>query len=128
MARKGGYGIVYQEIMRNKSITPEAKAIYAYLCSFAGSGNTCYPGVELMRSELGMGADRFYKHMRQLVDAGVVIKDQERQGNRWGKTIYRISHHPDFQLSQNENTENESTHIPDTQNRTSNNISLTMNR
>ena len=109
MDQRGGYGIVYREVMRSKELTPEAKAIYAYLCSFAGTNDSCYPGAELMRSELQMGNDRFYKHMHLLTDAGIVRKEQNRNGNRWGNTVYRLNHSLDFQLSQNRSTENRST-------------------
>lgn len=107
---KGGYGLVYSEIMRSKLLTPEAKAIYAYLCTFAGAGETCYPGVGLMCDELQMSTDRFYRHLRLLLSAGVVKKTQERNGNRWGRTIYTISHSPDcvcmrFQYTQNEDAQ-----------------------
>lgn len=111
MEGKGGYGIVYREIMRSKELIPEAKAIYAYLCSFADSGASCYPGAELMREELQMGNDRFYKHMHLLTDARIVRKEQSRSGNRWGNTVYIINHIPDFQLSQNENTEKTSAEL-----------------
>ena len=77
---KGGYGLVYSEIMRSKQLTPESKAIYAYLCTFAGAGETCFPSVELMRDELQMSNDRFYRHLRPLVTAGIVQKAQERKG------------------------------------------------
>lgn len=96
---QGGYGIVYREIMRSKELTPEAKAIYACLCSFAGADISCYPGIDLMRKDLQMGADRFYKHMRLLTNKGIITKTQERNGNRWRRTIYTLNHAPDFQLS-----------------------------
>ena len=111
----GGYGIVYREIMRCKELTPEAKAIYAYLCSFAGCNTSCYPGADMMKRELQMSADRFYKHMRLLTERGIVTKSQERKGNRWGRTIYTLNHTPDFQLSQNEDTENQLSQNEDTQ-------------
>ena len=123
---------MYREIMRSRDLTPESKAIYAYLCSFAGCNTSCYPGVDMMRSELQMGADRFYKHMHLLTKKGIVTKTQERDGNRWGRTIYTLNHTPDFQLSQNEDTENqlsqnEDTQKQNTQNPTTNNNSLNNN-
>lgn len=108
---KGGYGLVYSEIMRSKQLTPEAKAIYAYLCSFAGSGDSCFPSVDLMQKELLMSSDRFYRHLRPLIAAGIVKKAQERNGNRWGRTVYTLNHSPDFQLSHNQHTENEAAEI-----------------
>ena len=54
------YGLVYQSIMRRKDLTVEAKAIYSYLCSFAGSKGSCYPGIEMMADELQMSKNRLY--------------------------------------------------------------------
>lgn len=118
---------MYQNIMRDKTLTPEAKAIYAYLCSFAGSGDSCYPGAELMRLELGMGSDRFYKHMKLLTDSGVVNKEQERSGNRWGKALYKLNHMPDFPHTQIRCTQNQDTHLQNTENRSTNNNSFKSN-
>ena len=110
VSQSGGYGIVYREIMRNKNLTAEAKAIYAYLCSFAGNSSECYPGVDLMATELCMSKDRLYKHLNILVDAGVIKKSQSRAGNRWGKTVYKIHHdfktaNTCFAYTENTNTE-----------------------
>jgi len=95
-AGKGGYGLVYREVMRNPDIPPESKAIYAYLCSFAGSGNTCYPKAETMQKELDMGKQRFNKYMSVLVDLGIVIREREKAGNLMGHNVYKITHRVDF--------------------------------
>lgn len=92
MKKKGGYGVVYQDVMRNKSLSPEAKAIYAYLSSIAGSGDSCYPSVEIMQKELCMSKNRLMKHMGQLIAFGVVEKVRERNGNIYGRNIYKITH------------------------------------
>ena len=67
-----GYGVVTRAVMRDPSLTCEAKAIYAYLCSFAGDGDVAFPSVEAMLDELGMGRSRFYKHRQLLLDAGLL--------------------------------------------------------
>lgn len=92
MKKKGGYGVVYQDVMRNKSLSPEAKAIYAYLSSIAGSGDSCYPSVETMQKELCMSKNRLMKHMGQLIAFGVVEKARERNGNIYGRNIYKVTH------------------------------------
>ncbi len=134
MKTRGGYGIVYREIMRDKNLTVEAKAIYAYLCSFAGNGTECYPGVDLMAIELCMSKDRLYKHLNVLVNADVIEKSQSRNGNRWGKTVYKIRHKTKcentcFEYTKNTNTQNAVTEysgdeIQDTNNNSLNNNSL----
>ena len=91
---KSGYGLVYCSVMRDKSLTPEAKAIYAYLCAFAGAGETCYPSTGLMQSELKMSKDRFYRHIVYLERAGIVTKERTKNGNRWGPILYKLNHSP----------------------------------
>lgn len=70
-----------------------------------------------MMDELDMGKDRFYKNMGLLIKAGIVKKVQERNGNRWGNTVYTLNHNPDFQRTIIKETENQDTHSPDTHNK-----------
>lgn len=102
-----GFGIVYRIIMRDKRLTAEAKAIYAYLSSFAGERLTCYPSVELMCAELNFSEARFSKHMRILVDAGIVQKERQRKENRFGRNIYTLNHSTHFLPIEKEGLENE---------------------
>jgi len=37
--------MVYQEVTRNKTLSPAAKGLYAYLSSFCGTSDECYPSV-----------------------------------------------------------------------------------
>lgn len=83
---------MYQEVMRNPNISAEAKAIYAYLASIAGTGNTCYPSIDTMQREMCMSKNRLTKYMGQLIAAGVVEKVRERNGNIYGHNIYKITH------------------------------------
>ncbi len=120
---------MYQEVMRNGNISPEAKAIYAYLSSIAGSGDSCYPSVETMQKELCMGKNRLMKHMGQLITFGVVEKVRERKGNIYGRNIYRITHEVEvsndlkriFEAVENEAVENEAVENEALNNNKSNN-------
>jgi hypothetical protein len=119
-----GFGYVYQNVMREKTLTPEAKAIYAYLASFAGNNDICFPGVELMMDELQMGRERFYKHMRLLIDEGIVLKEQEKDGSKFSRNTYTINSFPNKQIdeipqSENKTTENKTSEIPTSGNSTS---------
>lgn len=117
MKKRGGYGVVYQDVMRNKSLSPEAKAIYAYLSSIAGLGDSCYPSVETKQKELCMSKNRLMKHMGQLIAFGVVEKARERNGNIYGRNIYKITHEIEvtndlkriFEAIENEATNNNKT-------------------
>lgn len=113
MKKWKGWGIVYQEIMRDRDISPEAKCIYAYLASLAGMKNVCYPSIDTLIYELGMSKNRIAKHMNQLLEKGIVEKVREHNGNLYGRNIYRITHEKEtlgemggFRPLENEDLEN----------------------
>lgn len=118
MRKKGGYGVVYQDVMRNSSLSAAAKGLYAYLSAFCGASDECYPSVETIIKEMGMGRDTFYRHINALVAAGVVEKQQTvNDGGKFGRTVYRLTHEvviSDYPFTQNEDavfstTENKET-------------------
>lgn len=89
-----GYGLISQSVMRDKNLSAKAKAIYAYLCSFAGSGDDriAFPGVQLMMDELGFRSkDTYYKFRKELEAAGYITVEQKTdEQNRFTKCIYYI--------------------------------------
>lgn len=92
MKKKGAYGVVFQDVTRNNKLTPAAKGLYAYLASFCGDKDECFPSVDLILREMGFSRDTFYKHINALVAAGVVKKEQFNNNGRFGRTVYRITH------------------------------------
>lgn len=90
--KKGAYGVVFQDVTRNNKLTPAAKGLYAYLASFCGDKDECFPSVDLILREMGFSRETFYKHINALVAAGVVKKRQLSQKGRFGRTVYEITH------------------------------------
>lgn len=131
-----GYGIVAKVVMRDKDLSPEAKAIYSYICSFAGSGTTAFPGADLMMHELNLGKNRFYKFRKELEENGYITVIKQRNGNRREKNIYMLNTEPvkvkKVEHLQNEDIQNEGIQIEevqseDIQNEPSNSNSLNSN-
>ena len=85
-----GFGILPREIMRS-SLSTTAKAIYAYLASFAGNTRKAFPSVRLICNELGMSENTFYKYLKELKDLGVVEIIKEREQGKFTKNIYKLS-------------------------------------
>ena len=85
-----GYGLIPKKITRDKELTMEAKAIYGYLASFAGSGGYCYPSKELMISELGTTEKRFNKNIKILKEHGYIKVHKRRKGNRNDSNLYEL--------------------------------------
>lgn len=108
-----GYGLIPKLIMRDKDLTPEAKAIYCYLASFTGAGRTAYPSVSLMASELNMGVDRFYRHRKQLVEKDYIRISRHKNEGEWSNNVYTLTSKP---YPQNKDTQNKDTQNKDTQN------------
>lgn len=84
--------MVYQDVVRSPKLTPEAKAVYAYLASMAGDNDECYPTKELMAKELNMSMHRLDKHLALLIGSGVVEKRKTTLGNLKSRNIYKVTH------------------------------------
>ena len=87
---RDGYGIIPKIVMRDKNLSIEAKAIYAYLIAFAGDKKTCYPSRDLMCEELGISINRFTKHLKTLKESGYIKVERIKSGNLKAKNIYEI--------------------------------------
>jgi hypothetical protein len=94
---ENGYGQVAQRVMRDKTIERDAKALYAYLCSFAGVSAVlederyAYPTIKTIMEELGFKSDKtFYKYRKQLIDAGYITIEQKKEHGKFDRNIYYI--------------------------------------
>lgn len=76
-----GYGTVTKEAMQDRQLTIEAKAIYAYLCSYAGGKDEAYPSQSKMCHDLNIDVKRLKKHMQLLIDNEYVRIDKYRYTN-----------------------------------------------
>ncbi|GEM_PF-6336325 len=74
-----GYGILPKAVMLDTDLTPEAKAIYAYLCSYAGEKGQCFPGHKRILAELRMCSDAFYRHYHLLEEQGYLLVTRKAQ-------------------------------------------------
>lgn len=126
MKRKGGYGVVYQDVTRNSNLSAAAKGLYAYLSAFCGASDECYPSVETIIKEMGMARDTFYRHINALVAAGVVEKQQTfNEGGKFGRTVYRLTH--EVEILDFPFTKNEDTFFSTTENKETKNNNTTIN-
>lgn len=109
---ENGYGIIAKKVMIDPRLTIEAKAIYAYLVSYAGAGETCFPGYEIILHHLNISKDRFYKHRKLLIQYGYIRVDQEVENGVFKRNIYTIltsSPFPCFTEAENPTTGNKET-------------------
>lgn len=88
---KNGYGLSPKMVMKDKRLSIEAKAIYAYMSSYAGQAESAFPSMSLMCSDLGVSEARLRKHRDMLVDCGYIeIERESPQEGKFGRNIYTI--------------------------------------
>ncbi len=90
-----GFGISPKILYRDRRLSPEAKAIYGYIASFAGNGNSAFPSRDIMLEELGMSSKRYYKHFSLLQQCGyiTVTKQRDRYGS-FDRNVYTLVSNP----------------------------------
>lgn len=122
---ESGYGLIAKKVMRDRTISIKAKALYAYLSSFAGSAEekSAFPGVQTMISDLKVSKDSFYKYRKELEDSGyITIEQMKNTDGTFYNNIYYIEAVP---CPKNQETEpspkKPDTVNPDTKTKDSNN-------
>lgn len=68
-----GYGTISKSIMTDTSLSLESKAIFAYFCALAGSGNKTNPYLSTITKQLGLSKNTYYKHYNTLIKLGFII-------------------------------------------------------
>jgi len=87
-----GYGIYPKLVAKDRRLTIEAKAIYAYFCSYAGSGNTAFPPVSKMIYDLNISKTRYYTHFKLLKKYGYIAIEKGRNENgKFDHNIYILN-------------------------------------
>ena len=89
-----GYGLVFKRVMKDKDISIEAKALYSYLSAYAGSDESSFPRVELIKHELNIGKQRYQRARRELEKTGYLQVDRKQNGNIYGSNLYTLFHNP----------------------------------
>ncbi len=76
-----GYGVVPKAVMLESSLSPEAKALYAYYCVMSGNNGGFQPSPreEIILRSMHMSHTRFIKHRRTLIDQGYIVFSQQRR-------------------------------------------------
>ena len=93
------WGRVYQDIVRDPSLSLGAKGLYAYFCSFSDERGKCFPPIETIRLEIPLANKTYYRYLKELRDAGIITIEKVKHGNRYGSNVYYL-HIPQYTPSQ----------------------------
>jgi hypothetical protein len=131
-----GYGYIPKSVMQDRGLSPTAKAIYAYLCSFSGRAGEAWPSVERMMADLGVCREAFYTHMKALLAAGLVSVRREKLEGRYARNTYALcgrtepcaeKQDKEKQHAEEQDTEKQHAEIPQPEKPDANNNSLINN-
>ena len=123
---KLGYGILPRSVMASPSLTHKAKALYAYFCSFAGAGESAWPGKQATLYYLGISHGTYNKILKELTTQNFVRMEQRIERGRFGICDYILTAKPGTKISdtvksdtvksdtEKQDTEKPHTKIPDT--------------
>lgn len=89
-----GFGFIPRAVMRDKNLSIGAKAVYAYLASFAGNKEYAFPGRDLMCEELGISKDSLLKYMKLLKELGYLEVEQVKKEGKFAHNIYKLIPYP----------------------------------
>ena len=113
-----GYGKIPKLVMKDRRLTPEAKCIYGYFASYAGSGNSAFPTVSRIIYDLCMSETRYYKHFKLLTHYGYISVEQVKVKGKFTHNLYNLNMEivEEKPSPQNEGTEKPSTRFEGTVN------------
>lgn len=86
-----GYGIIPKLVMMDQDLSIEAKAIYSYIASYAGNGDSAFPSIKKICYDLQINEKRFSRHKKVLLEKGYIEVTQERKGGgMFASNVYTI--------------------------------------
>ncbi len=86
-----GYGIVAKMVMCDNSISIGAKALYAYICTFAGSEKKAWPGRAKICSDLNISKDSFSKYIKELKTRNyIAVQHRKNEKCQFIRNVYII--------------------------------------
>lgn len=124
-----GFGIIPKLVMQDKRISIESKAIYSYFCSYAGSGDTAFPSINKICSDLCISDERFRKYFKIIKDYGYITVEQAKERGKFSHNIYTLVDKPTPKTPYPEITDtgNSCTEKSDTENLSTNNNNVFKN-
>lgn len=94
-AEAKGFALISNAVMRDPSLTMQAKYLYGLLKSFAWQDATTYPGVKTLCGAAGVSKDTLSKYLSELVERGLIEVKRRGQGKTNLYIFKRIRPNPD---------------------------------
>ena len=85
-----GYGILPRAFMKDRNLSIQAKAIFAYFVTYAGNTNIAFPGRSLISEDLGISDDTLGKYLKELRDKGYIQVEQVKDNGKFSHNVYTL--------------------------------------
>lgn len=85
-----GFGTIPKLLMQDRNLHITSKAIYAYLCSYAGGGETCFPTRNKVCFDLNISKDTFGKYLKELIKFGYIRCEQIKENGKFSHNVYTL--------------------------------------
>ena len=86
-----GYGIIAKKVMRDRNLNVVSKAIYAYICSYAGKGKDAFPSQKLLCEDLVISKNTLGKYIKELKDGSYITVVQHKEKGKFTRNLYTIN-------------------------------------
>ena len=97
-----GYGTIPKLVMKDRRLTPQAKAIYDYFCSYAGCGSTAFPKTSQIMYDLNISNKTYYRHFELLTKFGyITVVRMRKEGSKFDNNIYKLNMNPQKTIVEN---------------------------
>lgn len=89
-----GFGTIPKAVMKDRRLSIQAKAIYAYFCSYAGAGNRPFPSRRTITEDLQISINTYHKHLNKLKSLDYIRVKQRKKSGVFTSCIYTIVEKP----------------------------------
>lgn len=93
--KAAGFGMIPKAVMLDPRLPVKAKGVYAYFCSFTGSGNNAFPKKEKILFHLGITHNTYQKFYKLLVELNYITAVQRHIDGRLSVNDYYLIDTPD---------------------------------
>ena len=98
--KAAGFGMIPKAVMIDPRLPVKAKGVYAYFCSFTGSGNNAFPKKEKILFHLGIAEKTYYKFYKLLTELNYITAVQRHIDGRLQVNDYYLNDTPNAAIAQ----------------------------
>ena len=92
MKLKGKFTTILNKIITDKNITGNEFRILCYLCMRSGDDNACFPSLDTIHQDTGIGLSTVKNTIPKLVELGYIIKVNRKKINGCSTSnLYRLT-------------------------------------